>query len=87
MYDELYHGYIIVADDLDDDGMERMAAALHAARPDITWTVRAPSVGEAPGTYGKDDGDGRLPQILGYTIPVPESIEHAINTAWERALA
>ncbi len=87
MDEELYRGYIIVADDMDEAAMGRMAEALHAARPDITWTVRAPQTGEAAGTYGKDDGDGRLPQILGYTIPVPETISQAIDAAWEATWA
>ncbi len=46
-------------------------------------TIREPRDGEAEGTYRVQD-DGTL-QILGFSVPLPESLDEALRTATDRA--
>lgn len=81
-----YAGYLILVDDatVPEDMQQRIVDALHDLEPTIAWEVRTTRAGEAVGTYGVDSG--RLPQILGYSLAVPERIEVAIAGAWNRAI-
>ena len=49
------------------------------------WTVsiREPRGGEAEGTYPRSS-NGDL-QILGFSIPTPDALSHAVTDAWNRA--
>lgn len=78
----------VVAADLDDGAWldEASAARAESLLDDGGWTVsiRRPRSGEAEGTY-LVTSNGL--QILGYSIPVPESLKRALDETAEKALA
>ncbi len=75
--------YVIVTDA--DNGTiltdVHIASGVTQVLDEMGWDVeiRAPRRGEAPGTYARRS-DGTL-QILGFSIPVPEALDHVLNKA------